>query len=558
MWPWRGQSPKLVWGGTDDKSRRALTNYGEPRPFSCSATLARQRPEIATLRRVNNPIEPARFTSLSKTAWPPQFEAPFEGLAPSFYSDVNAAALPDPYWVAWSEECATSIGWPKALVGENNRQALDLLSGHTPWAGIHQRAGVYSGHQFGVWAGQLGDGRALSLGTIQTPTGRQELQLKGAGRTPYSRMGDGRAVLRSSIREFLCSEAMHALGVPTTRALCVTGSALPVMRETLETAAVLTRVAPSFLRFGHFEHFGHSGRLHELGQLLNLAIDQFEPQCRESPNPALAWLEAVARKTASLIAHWQSLGFCHGVLNTDNLSILGLTLDYGPFGFMDAFDPGHVCNHSDDYGRYAYDNQPDIGYWNLHALAHALTPLLPDAQAGLAAIAVYVPTFTQQWHQRFADKLGLAQREADDEKLISDWLALMAASATDFTLCFRELAEVTCADAAREGNARSALRDLFHDQDALTAWLRRYGQRLERETSIDEERSARMRQVNPRFVLRNHLCEQAIERARMGDFSVTSRLHKVLQTPFEDQPDNADLAALPPPWAKDICVSCSS
>ena len=519
---------------------------------------ARPQHEIATLRRVNQPTEPARFTSLSASAWPPQFEAPFSGLGPSFYSDVTAAALPDPYWVAWSEECAASIGWPKALVDENNRQALDLLSGHTPWPGIHQRAGVYSGHQFGVWAGQLGDGRALSLGVLNTPTGRQELQLKGAGRTPYSRMGDGRAVLRSSIREFLCSEAMHALGVPTTRALCVTGSALPVMRETLETAAVVTRVAPSFLRFGHFEHFGHSRRIDALRQLLDLAIEQFEPQCREAPNPALAWLEVVARKTASLIAHWQSLGFCHGVLNTDNLSILGLTLDYGPFGFMDAFDPGHICNHSDDYGRYAYDNQPDIGYWNLHALAHALTPLLPDAQAGLAAIAVYVPTFTEQWHQRFADKLGLAQREADDEKLISDWLALMAANAADFTLCFRELGNVMSADAAREGSAPTALRDLFHDQDALTEWLRQYGQRLEREASHDADRNARMRHVNPRYVLRNYLCEHAIEKARTGDFNATARLHSVLQKPFDDQPDNAELAALPPPWAKGICVSCSS
>ena len=265
-------------------------------------------------------------------------------------------------------------------------------------------ASVYSGHQFGVWAGQLGDGRALWLGEVDTAAGPLEIQLKGAGLTPYSRMGDGRAVLRSSIREFLCSEAMHALGMPTTRALCVTGSALPVRREEIETAAVLTRVAPSFIRFGHFEHFASQERDAELRRLADFVIEHHYPACREAANPYAALLAAVAARTATLMAQWQAVGFCHGVMNTDNMSILGLTIDYGPFGFLDAFDPGHICNHSDHEGRYAWARQPNVALWNLHALAQALLPLIGDTDAALAALEAY--------QGRFAGAAGALARQA--------------------------------------------------------------------------------------------------------------------------------------------------
>jgi len=286
--------------------------------------------------------------------------------------------LPALRWVAKSDALAQAMGWPADWADE---QALQVFGGNGAWPGMAPMATVYSGHQFGAWAGQLGDGRALLLGEVETASGPLEIQLKGAGQTPYSRRGDGRAVLRSSIREFLCSEAMHGLGIPTTRALALVASPQSVRRETIETAAVVARVAPSFIRFGHFEHFAHSGqpRHHEvLQRLLDFVIEHHFPALAGQPQPALALLDEVVRRTAELMADWQAAGFCHGVMNTDNMSILGLTIDYGPFGFLDAFDPGHVCNHSDHGGRYAFARQPSVAFWNLHALAQALLPLIDD------------------------------------------------------------------------------------------------------------------------------------------------------------------------------------
>ena len=295
------------------------------------------------------------------------------------------APLPQPHWVATSQSLALELGWSDWLSSDS---ALQILAGNANAEGgntFSTLASVYSGHQFGVWAGQLGDGRALLLGEAQTPMGKLEVQLKGAGLTPFSRMGDGRAVLRSSIREFLCSEAVHALGIPTTRALAIVGSPLPVRRETVETAAVVTRIAPSFLRFGHFEHFTHTASdVVALRRLADATIARYFPELVDAPAPYAALLETVTRRTASLIAQWQSVGFCHGVMNTDNMSMLGLTIDYGPFGFLDAFDPGHICNHTDTSGRYAYARQPNAAFWNLHALAQGLMPLIEDSDAALA------------------------------------------------------------------------------------------------------------------------------------------------------------------------------
>jgi uncharacterized protein YdiU (UPF0061 family) len=297
--------------------------------------------------------------------------------------------------------------------------ALEVFAGNLPLSGSTPLASVYSGHQFGAWAGQLGDGRAILLGEVRTPAaGTQELQLKGSGLTPYSRMGDGRAVLRSSIREFLCSEAMHALGVPTTRALCVTGSDEPVRRERMETAAVVTRVAPSFIRFGHFEHFSHGGQHDALRTLADFVIARFYPQCRDAANPYAALLAEVTRRTAALIARWQAVGFMHGVMNTDNMSILGLTIDYGPFQFMDGFDPAHICNHSDHQGRYAYERQPQIGHWNLFALGQALLPLIGQSDQALAALQAYPGLFAAELDQRMALKLGLPRASAGSRQLV--------------------------------------------------------------------------------------------------------------------------------------------
>lgn len=486
--------------------------------------------------------------------WPNRFAS----LGPSFFTELPAQGLPDPHWVATSPACAAELGW--ADDWHLAPDALQVFAGNATWPGMRPLASVYSGHQFGVWAGQLGDGRALCLGEVDTPDGPRELQLKGAGATPYSRRGDGRAVLRSSIREFLCSEAMAALGVPTTRALCITASRLPVLRETVETAAVVTRVAPSFLRFGHFEHFAHHDQPEQLRQLLDFFVAHHAPECAQAPEPAVAVLQKVAGQTADLIAHWQALGFCHGVMNTDNMSMLGLTLDYGPFGFMDGFDPGHICNHSDERGRYAYARQPSVAFWNLHALAQSLMPLMPQAsdaeiegstQRLLQAVETYRERFATAMLAHWRAKLGLVTAQADDQRLADDFLRLMAESRADFTQSWRRL--------SRALQDPEPLRDLFIDRAALDAWLNRWRERLAAEAAADSipDVQARMLAINPAVVLRNHLAEGAIRTAQGGDFSEVQRLLKVLSLPF-DEPESPADAALPPDWAQDLEVSCSS
>ncbi|HKX42250.1 MAG TPA: YdiU family protein [Burkholderiaceae bacterium] len=490
--------------------------------------------------------------------WDVHWTHRFHTLGAGFYTELAAEPLPQPHWVATSPDCAALLGWPADWMERG--EALAVFSGNATWPDMRRLASVYSGHQFGVWAGQLGDGRALLLGEVDAPGGRFELQLKGSGHTPYSRMGDGRAVLRSSIREFLCSEAMQALRIPTTRALCITGSPLPVRRERIESAAVVTRVAESFIRFGHFEHFAHHGQPERLRLLTDFVIEHYYPDCAAAPQPALALLGRVARRTAELMADWQSVGFCHGVMNTDNMSILGLTIDYGPFGFLDAFDPGHICNHSDDSGRYAWARQPNVAFWNLHALAQALLPLIEDPDAALAELETYKEAYAQAMLARWCTKLGLATREDGDRELADDLLRLMAGDRVDFSIAFRRLGDF----ATTPGSNNAAVRDLFIDREAFDAWAQRYAQRLARESSVDAERVLRMRAANPKFVLRNHLAETAIRRAEQGDFGEIAQLLKALRQPFDEQPDGvpADAAAayagFPPDWAQTIEVSCSS
>ncbi len=494
----------------------------------------------------------------------------FHGLGDGFFTPLPPEPMPNPHWVATSPTCAALLDLPDDWAQRADLNALGVFSGNALWPAMQPLASVYSGHQFGVWAGQLGDGRALLLGEIDTRAGAMELQLKGAGSTPYSRMGDGRAVLRSSIREFLCSEAMHALGVPTTRALCITGSTLPVRREEIETAAVVTRVAPSFIRFGHFEHFAHHADAANPARLRTLAdfvIEHHFPSCRDAAQPYAALLAQVAQRTALLMAHWQAVGFCHGVMNTDNMSILGLTIDYGPFGFLDAFDPGHICNHSDHQGRYAWARQPNVGFWNLHALGQALLPLIEDSDAALAAIETYKTTFADALLGHWRAKLGLQGTEADDRELADDLLRLMAADACDFTITFRRLAGfATGADATAAGADNANVRDLFIDREAFNTWAARYTARMLRDAGgassldADAQRALRMNRVNPKFVLRNHLADAAIRQARAGDFSEVERLQNVLARPFDEHSEDDTLryAGFPPEWAKTIEVSCSS
>jgi uncharacterized protein YdiU (UPF0061 family) len=497
---------------------------------------------------------PETLATLHAPAW--RTEGGLGSLGARFGTALPPRAVPEPHWVARSADLAGSLGLHVWL---DTPEALEVLAGNAVAEGSRPYASVYSGHQFGVWAGQLGDGRALLLGEIDTPAGPIELQLKGAGLTPYSRMGDGRAVLRSSIREFLCSEAMHHLGIPTTRALAVVGSPLPVRREAIETAAIVTRTAPSFLRFGHIEHFSHHGLHAELKTLVDFAIDRHFPACRDSASPYTAWLEEVARRTASLLASWQAVGFCHGVMNTDNMSLLGLTIDYGPFGFLDGFDPGHICNHSDHQGRYAYARQPNVAFWNLHALAQAMLPLIAGdsevteatGEAALEAIEPYRAVYAESLRAQWRAKLGLATEHADDDALAQDLLKLMAAERRDFTITWRALASLAAGDP-------QTVRNEFIDREAFDAWAARYTARIDIEGGPGPERAARMNAANPKFVLRNHLCENAIRAARDGDFTETEHLLKVLQHPFDEQPEHAAYAAHPPAWAQSLEVSCSS
>jgi uncharacterized protein YdiU (UPF0061 family) len=475
----------------------------------------------------------------------------FAALGDPFFTRTTPTPLPEPHWVGVQPALARELGLDPAWL--ERPEALAAFTGNRPLRGSQPLASVYSGHQFGVWAGQLGDGRAILLGEVDTPAGPMEIQLKGAGLTRYSRMGDGRAVLRSSIREFLASEAMHALGVPTTRALCVTGSPQPVIREAVETAAVVTRVSPSFIRFGHFEHFSANGQMAELRQLADFVIDAFYPACRErAGNPYANLLEAVAARTAELVAQWQAVGFCHGVMNTDNMSILGLTIDYGPFQFMDAFNPAHICNHSDSGGRYAYHRQPNVAYWNLFCLGQALLPLMDEQQQALDALEPYKTLFPAALTRRMGAKLGLADAREGDAELIETLMQLMHKDAVDFIIFFRRLCD------AAEGRTAPA-RDLFLQREAFDAWAARWRERLQAQAGFDAvATAAAMHRVNPRIVLRNHLGQVAIERAQQGDFSEVERLLKALAAPFDEREGEDDLAAFPPDWAQQIEISCSS
>ena len=465
--------------------------------------------------------------------------------------------LPAPYFVAASSRAASLVGLDAEALAQEDFVAA--LTGNALLPGSEPLSAVYSGHQFGVWAGQLGDGRAILLGDVDGPQGRMELQLKGAGKTPYSRMGDGRAVLRSSIREFLCSEAMAALGIPTTRALVVTGSNQRVMRESIETAAVVTRMAPSFVRFGSFEHWHYRDKPDELKTLADYVIDSFYPELREAANPYAALLAEVTRRTARMIAGWQSVGFMHGVMNTDNMSILGLTIDYGPFGFMEAFDVNHICNHTDQGGRYSYANQVAVGHWNCYALGNALLPLIGTVEEAEAALAVYMPVFEAKLDELLHAKLGLATYEEGDGALFDGLFSIMQASHVDFTLLFRRLGDLQVDESGADDAASDEpLRDLFIDRPAFDAWAVRYRERLGREARTDAERRSAMNLVNPKYVLRNYLAQQAIEHAQNGDYSVVRELLAVLGQPFDEQPGKEHYAALPPDWAAHLEVSCSS
>jgi uncharacterized protein YdiU (UPF0061 family) len=336
--------------------------------------------------------------------------------------------------------------------------------------------------------------------------------------------------------------------------LCVTGSDRRVMRETPETAAVVTRMAPTFIRFGSFEHWFYGEQIDALRALADYVIDRFYPELRDAKNPYQALLAEVTRRTAHLMAQWQSVGFMHGVMNTDNMSILGITIDYGPFGFMDAFDPHHICNHSDHHGRYAYDRQPDVAYWNCARLGRTLLPLIGGEDDTRDALDLFGPAFSAKWDEVLHAKLGLQTTTPDDTALFEAMFAMLQASRVDFTMFFRRLGDLQIENPA----ADEPLRDLVIDRAAFDAWATRYRARLRQEGSVDAPRGHAMHAVNPKYVLRNYLAQVAIEKAQQKDFSEIERLLTILANPFDEQPQYEPYAKPPPDWGAHVEVSCSS
>lgn len=490
------------------------------------------------------------------------------------YAFCQPTPVRAPQLLAWSDEVARTLG---LTTPPDAASAAAVFSGNRLLPGSRPCATCYGGHQFGQWAGQLGDGRAILLGSVIAPDGRRfELQLKGAGLTPFSRHADGRAVLRSSLREYLCSEAMHALGVPTTRALCLVGTGEEVVRDMFydgrpqaEPGAIVTRVAESFLRFGHFEILAARGDHARLRRLLDFTLTQHFPQLgAPSRESYLAFFGEVCRRTAELMAHWLRVGFVHGVMNTDNLSILGLSIDYGPYGWLDVFEPDFTPNTTDRSGRYAYAEQARVAGWNLACLANALLPMVQDQAALETCLDGYATQFERSYLAMLRDKLGLPQDGAaeDDFRLVSQLFGCFAQVDTDMTIFYRALGQLDA------GTSASAALDLLAPalyatpspaaREAFAEWIAAWQARIADSNENSTARRTRMDAANPWLIPRNWLAQAAIKAAEEGDMTVLERLMRALREPYREQPEFADLAGRRPDWARSApgcaALSCSS
>ncbi len=499
------------------------------------------------------------------------------------YSFIQPTRVVAPKLVAYSREVTKLLDL--SIETCESSEFLQVFAGNRLLPGMSPYATCYGGHQFGNWAGQLGDGRAINLGEIiNQRSERWALQLKGAGPTPYRRAADGWAVLRSSLREFLCSEAMFHLGVPTTRALSLISTGEQVLRDMFydgnpkwEPGAIVCRVAPSFTRFGNFQIFAARKEIAVLKQLVDYTLRIDFPYLGDpSPEVYLAWFEEVCRATADLIVHWMRVGFVHGVMNTDNMSILGLTIDYGPYGWLEDYDPNWTPNTTDAGSRrYCFGNQPQIALWNLAQLANAIYPLIEQVEPLQQALDVYNQRFQQGWQAMMAQKLGLNTFEPDtDDKLLAELFAVLPLVETDMTIFFRRLAMIDAdaesLDDTRDETLLAPLMPAYYISEQLTReyrarigiWLYSYVKRLAKDCTPNELRQNRMNAVNPKYVLRNYLAQMAIDKAEQGDFSLVNELLEVMRYPYDEQPDKEDFAKKRPDWARHrpgcSMLSCSS
>ena len=466
----------------------------------------------------------------------------FANLSEDFHTRQNWEGFDNPFVVIENSDLKNELG----INSLGDQQLLNIFNGTEKIESLKPLSMVYSGHQFGQYVEQLGDGRGLLLGQMSSNSGLIDIHLKGAGKTPYSRFGDGRAVLRSVIREYLCGEAMHALSIPTSRALMIIGSDEMVIREKSESAAMLARTAKTHIRFGSFEYFHYNNQPENVKALADFCIDQYSTYFSRTPSAYEDFFRVIVERTASMIAKWQASGFNHGVMNTDNMSILGETFDYGPYGFMEDYLPTYVCNHSDHQGRYAFKNQPYIGLWNCSALGHALSSLISEEAQG-EILQTYEEIFQNTLAELYRKKLGLEQEQSEDAALIQDLLDIMESEKLDYTNTFRNLTQALTNKITPE-----------LDSDIAKIWIASFQERHTKEGLSADKKLISMNQVNPKFILRNYMAQEAIDAAEDSDFSKLETLIVVLTKPFEELKEHQKFANKSPAWAQDLEISCSS
>lgn len=458
-----------------------------------------------------------------------------------FYSKQAQEPLNNPFLIHINKILLDELGLSK----ESYEDLMLIFNGTIQIPNIQAVSMNYAGHQFGQYVQQLGDGRGILLGEIEAKNKYLDIHVKGSGKTPYSRFGDGRAVLRSSLREYLCGEAMHGLGIPSSRSLMIFGSNDVVYREKSETAAMIVRTAKTHVRFGSFEKFFYDGLFDRHKELCDYVISQYLPDKEKSNKKYSYLLESIVIKTASLIANWQSVGFCHGVMNTDNMSILGETLDYGPFGFMDNFNPSHICNLSDTSGRYSYQNQPYVGMWNCTALANTFKQLINKEEIA-KIMSVYEKTYAKRLFALYKNKLGLKENRNTDEALVQELLNVMEVQKLDFTRTFRSLSNIL-----KTNNSIKV-------DDSLKSWSQKFKERHDIEIADIDSRITQMNEMNPKFILRNYMLQNAIDQAEEGSYKEIDILMKLITKPYEENLEYERYSEESPEWAKSLGLSCSS